>query len=271
METSTHTLAPMLRKLSKWSVLSEEDSQAVLDLPYQTRSIARGNYIVRDGDQPTRSCMILSGYAYRHKVVGNGGRQILSVHMKGDLVDLQNSLLRTADHSVQALTDAVVAFIPVQAIREIAFARPSVGMAMWYDTLVDASIHREWNANVGRRDARARIAHLLCEFGVRLQDAGLGNLCSYELPMTQEELADATGITPVHVNRTLKGLDKEGLLDRTLRSVTITDWDMLANVGDFSPDYLHIQDEVSGGGVGSGLEAWQSAVAPRDRAMEERG
>ncbi|HEX9955363.1 MAG TPA: Crp/Fnr family transcriptional regulator [Allosphingosinicella sp.] len=243
MISSDHALAPMLRKLSRWSVLDKQDQQAILALPHETRTIGKGNYIVRDGDQPTRSCVLLSGFAYRHKLVGNGGRQILSVHMSGDVVDLQNSLLRIADHDVQALTEAVVAFIPAGAIRELAFSRPAVGMAMWYDTLVDGSVHREWTANVGRRDSRTRMAHLLCEFGVRLHDAGLGSLCSYEMPMTQEQLADCTGLTPVHVNRTLKSFDREGLTQRTLRSVAIDDWEALAKVGDFDTRYLHLADK----------------------------
>ncbi|HEY0086963.1 MAG TPA: Crp/Fnr family transcriptional regulator [Allosphingosinicella sp.] len=243
MTSSDHTLAPMLRKLSKWSVLDEQDEQALLGLPHETKTIGKGNYIVRDGDKPTRSCVLLSGFAYRHKLVGNGGRQILSVHMSGDVVDLQNSLLKIADHDVQALTEAVVAFIPAGAIRELAFSRPTLGMAMWYDTLVDGSIHREWTANVGRRDSRTRMAHLLCEFGVRLQDAGLGSLCSYEMPMTQEQLADCTGLTSVHVNRTLKSFDRDGLTQRTLRSVAIDDWEALARVGDFDTRYLHLADK----------------------------
>jgi CRP-like cAMP-binding protein len=233
----------MLRKLSKWAVLDKQDEQALLALPHETRTIGKGNYIVRDGDKPTRSCVLLSGFAYRHKLVGDGGRQILSVHMSGDVVDLQNSLLRIADHDVQALTEAVVAFIPTDAVRSLAFSRPALGMAMWYDTLVDASVHREWTANVGRRDARTRMAHLLCEFGVRLHDAGLGSLCSYEMPMTQEQLADCTGLTPVHVNRTLKGLDRDGLTHRTMRSVAIRDWDTLAKAGDFDTRYLHLADK----------------------------
>jgi CRP-like cAMP-binding protein len=241
MTSSPRMLAPMLRKLSKWAPLDGEDQQALLALPHEAKTIGKGNYIVRDGDKPSRSCVLLSGFAYRHKVVGNGGRQILAMHMGGDVVDLQNSLLRTADHDVQALTDAEVAFIPVDAIRELAFSRPAVGMAMWYDTLVDGSVHREWTANVGRRDSRTRVAHLLCEFGVRLDDAGLGRLCSYEMPMTQEQLADATGLTSVHVNRTLKALDREGLTRRTMRSVFIEDWDALARAGDFDTRYLHLR------------------------------
>jgi CRP-like cAMP-binding protein len=155
------------------------------------------------------------------------------------MVDLQNSLLGTADHNVQMLTDGRVAMIPVEAIRKIAFAHPSVGMAMWYETLVDASIFREWILNVGRRDARTRIAHMLCEFALRMETADLGGPSGYELPMTQEQLADATGLTPVHVNRMLQALTQEGLINRTKRRVTITDWQKLARVGDFNSAYLH--------------------------------
>src|SRR5690606_19452549 len=133
------------------------------------RRMERGNYIVREGDKPNHACLLLSGFAYRHKIVGDGGRQILSVHVRGDLVDLQNVLLRTADHNVQALTAGVVAVIPRDAIRGLFQSRPLIAEAMWYDTLVDASVHREWVANLGRRSARTAMSHLLCEFGVRLQ------------------------------------------------------------------------------------------------------
>jgi CRP-like cAMP-binding protein len=161
--------------------------------------------------------------------------------MKGDVVDLQNSLLRTSDHNVQALTKIEVALIPVEAIQDLAFARPGVGKAMWYETLVDASIFREWTLNVGRRDAKSRTAHLLCEFALRLEVAGLGEQCDYELPMTQEQLADALGLTSVHVNRSLKALQKDGLIDRTQRSVKIGSWKKLAAVGDFDSQYLHLE------------------------------
>ena len=114
---------------------------------------------------------------------------------------------------------------------------------MWLDTLVDALIFREWIANVGRRDARTRVAHLLCEFSLRLKVAGLGEHTDYELPFTQEQLADATGLTPVHINRTLKGLEADRLIERrSPRSITIGDWKKLAETGDFNSTYLHLQD-----------------------------
>jgi len=238
--SSESPLAPMLRKLTQSSPLGAADREAILALPHKLRQFAPGSYIVREGDAATHACVLLSGYAYRHKVVGDGGRQVLALHMKGDVVDLQNSFLKAADHNVQTITKAEVALIPREAVREIAFARPAIGMAMWHDTLVDGSVHREWTANVGRRDARTRMAHLLCEFGVRLDQAGLGTLCDYDLPMTQEQIADATGLTSVHVNRTLMALDREGWTRRNMRSVHIRDWDQLAGVGDFDPAYLHL-------------------------------
>ncbi|WP_277971538.1 Crp/Fnr family transcriptional regulator, partial [Sphingomonas echinoides] len=147
-----------------------------------------------------------------------------------------------ADHSVQTLTESDVAFIPREAIRKLAFERPNVGMAMWHDSLVDASIFREWIANVGRRDAQTRIAHLLCEFSLRLKIAGLGEPTNYELPMTQEQLGDCVSLTTVHVNRTLKALESANLIARsTSRGIIIGDWKKLAYAADFDSTYLHLR------------------------------
>ena len=236
-------LSPMLRKLQLWMKFDEADQNAVLNLPHQVRKFGPGQYIVRDGEKPVHSCLLMSGFAYRHKITGDGRRQIMSIHMKGDVVDLQNSLLRRSDHNVQALTNIQVALMPVEAVQELAFNRPTVGKAMWYETLVDASVFREWTLNVGRRDARARTAHMLCEFALRLEVAGLGEQCDYQLPMTQDQLGDALGLTPVHVNRTLKALEKDGLIERNKRSVKIANWQNLATVGDFDSNYLHLEQE----------------------------
>jgi CRP-like cAMP-binding protein len=186
---------------------------------------------------------MLSGFSVRHKTVGSGFRQIVAIHMKGEMVDLQNSLLGVADHSVQMLTRGEVAMIPREEIVRLAYERPAVGKAMWIDTPVDGSISREWVANVGRRDARTRIAHLFCEFGMRLKHAGLAEETGYELPMTQEQLGDATGLTPVHVNRMIKSLEAEGLIGRsTPRAIKIGDWKQLAGAGDFDSGYLHMDE-----------------------------
>ena len=241
--SSAHPLAPLVQKLEYSGPLGEDDRAAVLALPHTLKALEPHSYIVREGDLPTHSCLLRSGFVYRHKIVGGGKRQIVSIHMKGDVVDLQNSLLGYADHSVQVLTRAEVAFIPREAIRKIAFDRPAVGRAMWFDTLVDGSIFREWIANVGQRQARPRLAHLLCEFSLRLEAAGLGERNDYTLPMTQEQLADCTGLTPVHINRTIREMDREGLLKRNKQSVTVNDWKKLAQVGDFRSAYLHLRED----------------------------
>ena len=238
---ATHALAQMVRKLQLWQSLSDCDADAILALPHTVRTLEAGQYLIWDGDKPQHTCLLLDGFAYRHKLAGNGNRQILSIHMKGDIVDLQNSLLGIADHNVQMLTTGHVALIPVDAMRTIAFNHPHVGMAMWYETLVEGSIFREWIVNVGRRDARTRIAHLLCEFALRLEVAELGEQSSYELPITQEQLGDAVSLTPVHVNRTLMRLEEDGLIERTKRVITIRDWTELAKTADFEPRYLHLQ------------------------------
>jgi len=237
------TLEPMVRKLEYRGDFSAADRAALLSLPHVVRTFENHHYVVRERDRATHSCLMLSGFSVRHKIVAGGLRQILAIHMKGEMVDLQNSLLGMADHSVQMLTRGEVAMIPRDEIVRLAFERPSVGKAMWIDTLVDASIHREWIANIGRRNARTRIAHVLCEFALRLKHAGLDSDTGYDLPMTQEQLGDATGLTSVHINRTLKSLERDGLIERlSPRSITIGDWRKLAEAGDFDSGYLHMKE-----------------------------
>ncbi len=251
------TLEPMVRKLEYRQTLDADDCAAVLALPHKVKFLEAHDYVVRQGDRAEFCCVMLSGFCIRHKIVGNGQRQIVAIQMRGEMIDLQNSLLGTADHAVQMLTAGKIAMIPRDEIVRIAFDRPAVGKAMWLDTLVDGSILREWVANVGRRDARTRIAHLLCEFSLRLKLAGLGEHTNYELPMTQEQLADTTGLTPVHVNRTIKLLEIEGLITRTsARSIVIGDWLKLADVGDFQSGYLHLR----AGDVESDIESQELRI-----------
>jgi len=233
------TFEKMVRRLETRSPLGEADRRALLALQHSVRKVPTGAHLVRDGEPPEQCALLLSGYAYRYKITGDGARQIVSLHIAGEFVDLQNSFLPISDHSVQTLTECDVALVPLQAIRDITFAHPAIARAMWIDTLIDSSIFREWVVNVGRRDSRARVAHILCEFSLRLGAAGLARDHRYELPMTQEQLADAVGLTSVHVNRVLRQLGEEGLISRDRRSITIEDWQRLRQVGDFNERYLH--------------------------------
>jgi CRP-like cAMP-binding protein len=167
-------LEPLAQKLSYRIRLAEDDRAAILRLPFTAKTVERNQFIVRERERATHSAVMLTGFSIRSKLVATGHRQIVAVHMRGESVDLQNSMLEIADHSVQMLTPGRIALIPREANISLTLERPRIGHAMWLDTLVDGSIFREWITNIGRRDARTRIAHLLCEFALRLKVAGLG-------------------------------------------------------------------------------------------------
>ena len=228
--------------ISRWlqrSTLTDEDKRAISALPVTERAYARDSYLVREGE-PTSSCHLLAaGFAYRQKLVAHGARQIISIHIPGEFVDLQNAVLDIADHNVQALSTARALVFPRNALLKVMADHPHVRRAIWLDTLIDASIFREWVVNVGRRDARARISHLFCELILRLRRSGHPEQQVWDFPMTQEQIADATGLTPVHTNRTLQGLRRDGLISLGGGKLSVLDWDALAEAGDFNERYLH--------------------------------
>ena len=244
MSDSEAVLKCMLQKFERRAQLDDSDRAALLAIPYRLQTFEVNRYVIREGAPTENAALIVSGFAFRHKLTQEGQRQILSVHIPGDFVDLEGALLATSDHNVQALTRCEMALVPKREVTDLILAHPRIGLAMWIDTLVDGSIFREWILNVGRRDARGRVAHLLCEFARRLDVAGLGDLHGYELPMTQEQLADATGLTSVHINRTLKTLEREGLLKRERRFVQIPSWKRLRQAAEFNELYLHL-DQVA--------------------------
>jgi CRP-like cAMP-binding protein len=236
-------LARFLRELERYARLDKDDVRAILELPIRLRRLDPGAYLVREGDIPAHCCILIDGFAYRQKITGGGGRQILAICIPGDAMDFQNMFLDVSDHAVQTLNRAVVADIPREELQRLVLTRPAIGTAVMHMTLIEASIMREWVVNVGRRDSRERIAHILCEFAVRLEARGLADEeKGFELPMTQEQLADATALTSVHVNRVLKALEAEGLIERHRRNITFVDWRALQEVGDFSRGYLHLSD-----------------------------
>ena len=195
--------------------------------------------LVRERTYPSECCLLIEGYASRNKLATDGGRQIVSFHIAGDILDLQHLYLGRADHDVQAITAATVLWIPMDELRALIEKRPAIGTALWRDSLIDASIFREWVLNIGRRDGKTRIAHMLCEFIARCEVAGLGAPGRMRLPFTQEEIADATGLTPVHVNRMLKALTEEGLIKRGGGYLEIKDWDRFQRTAGFDKAYLH--------------------------------
>lgn len=242
MSEHPYPLARLFRRLRSRNVIDEDGAEAIMALPHVFRDVDSMDYLGRDGEYAEQCSFLLSGFAFRQKLTGGGDRQILSIHLPGDILDLPNMFLRVSDHNLQMLTHGRVILIPHGALERLAHDHPDISRAMWIDAMIDASIFREWILNVGRRDARSRIAHLICEFAVRFEHAGLTDRDGdgYELPLTQEQLADAVGLTPVHVNRTLKQLGSEGLITRDRRRVRIDDWNRLIEAADFTQRYLHL-------------------------------
>src|SRR5215208_4410621 len=185
---------PFIRKLESIFVLTDDERQALETLPMQVVVIKEDQDIVREGDRPSRSCLILSGFACTYKITGEGKRQIVSFNLPGDLPDLQSLHLRVQDNGISTLSPCRVGFIPHEVLRDICDRYPRIASAFWRETLIDGAIFREWVLNVGRRDAYTRMAHVLCELVVRLRAVGLVEDHSCDLPITQAEFADALGV-----------------------------------------------------------------------------
>ncbi|QAY77581.1 Crp/Fnr family transcriptional regulator [Sphingosinicella sp. BN140058] len=230
---------PLIAKLRRLAPIDDADEAALLALPHRVGRARARDYLVREGSRPQECCALLEGYAARSKLGFNGGRQIVSFHIPGDLLDIQHLFLERADHNVQVISEATLLWVSMPALRALATERPAIGTALWRDALIDASIFREWILNVGRRDAKSRIAHMLCEFIVRRSAAGLGTPEHTRLPFTQEEIGDATGLTSVHVNRMLRELAEAGLIARNGRALEIVDWDGFRRAAGFDAAYLH--------------------------------
>lgn len=231
-------LGPLIRKLERLAELNDADRRVVAALPFTMEDVRKRDYLVREGEEAARCAVLITGYACRHKTTRSGGRQIVSFHMSGDILNLQQVLLPRADHHVEATTDATVAWVPSAALKTMASDRPTIGEALWRDTLIDASIFREWVLNVGRRNSTARVAHMLCEFTTRMEAAGLETPQSFYLPMSQEQIADATGLSAVHVNRTLHALQAQGAIVVQRGQVRVVDPERMRGIAEFDPAYL---------------------------------
>ena len=230
---------PVIRHLQHMYDLSREERAALERLPMQVAEFGADQDIVREGDRPTKCFAILEGYASTLKLTGPGKRQIMAFHIPGDIPDLQSLHLEVLDITVTTLTPCKVGFVQHDALRELCARYPRLSDAFWRETLVASAVFREWVMNVGRREAFARLAHVFCEWMTRMRAMGLAQGYTCELPITQNELGDATGISTVHVNRTIQRLRAEGLIELTGSKLTVLDWDRLKDVGDYDPAYLH--------------------------------
>jgi CRP-like cAMP-binding protein len=233
----------MIRKLESIFPLAEEEKQALQDVPVQVVALEADQDIVRVGDRPSQCCLLLEGFTCVYKLTAEGKRQIMAVHVPGDVPDLQSLHLKVLDASVATLSRCTVGFIQHNDLRQVCERYPRISAAFWRETLVDASIFREWLLNIGRREAYTRMAHLLCEFLARLKAVGLAQDGTFNLPITQGELADCIGTSTVHVNRVLQALRANGLIRSSGTQITVPDWEALKEAGEFDPLYLHLRKD----------------------------
>jgi CRP-like cAMP-binding protein len=232
---------PLIRKVESIFALTQDERQALEKLPMQLAVIKENQDIVREGDRPSRSFVILSGFTCTYKVTKDGKRQIMTFDIAGDMPDLQSLHLRMLDSSIGSLSTCRVGFITHEDLRDLCDRYPRITAAFWRETLIEAAIFREWLLNVGQRQAYSRVGHLFCEMLVRLKAVGLAEDHACDLPITQVELADAFGLTTVHVNRVLKQMRADGLIEIKGTRLIIPDWDRLKEVGGFSPRYLYLE------------------------------
>jgi CRP-like cAMP-binding protein len=234
-------LEPLIRNLETESQLGDDEREAVRQLPFTVRNIPAGGDIVRERENPSQCCLVLEGWLCRHKITLGGARQIFSFHIAGDIPDLQSLHLKTMDHSLSSVTASIVAFIQHDDLKALDAAFPRLGDILWRNTLIDAAIFREWINGMGRREARVRLAHLLCELFVRMRAVGLtkGNSCQF--PLTQSVLGDALGLSTVHINRSLMELRGLGLIILEKHGLTIPNLEKLEEYASFDPLYLHME------------------------------
>ncbi len=234
---------PLIQTLQRRDTLSPGELGALWSLSWREAGVAAGSVIIPDHSRPSESCLLLDGYAARSAVVRSGGRQISALHVRGDFIDLHGLLLRVLDHSISALTDCRVAFVPHQARRELAAQWPHLGRLLFAMTAIDGAIQRNWIVCLGRRQPVAHLAQIICDLYVRLQIVGAVSGDAYDFPFTQEQLADMLGLSTVHTNRTVQKLRATGLITWQSRSVRIHDVDGLFEFADFDPTYLSLTRE----------------------------
>jgi len=235
---------PLIMKVQKFVRLSPQDKRVLNDLVGEKiHHLAARRDIVREGDRPESLKIILSGWACRNKMLEDGRRQILSFFLAGDLCDLNVYILREMDHTLSALTPVSYAEITRDMMDDITSRYPRITQAFWWDTLVATAVQREWTLNIGQRTALERMAHLLCEIFIKMEVVGQthGNHC--EFPLLQSDLAEATGLSTVHVNRTLQELRAQNLIILRGKELTIPDLDRLKEVAMFNINYLHLDHE----------------------------
>jgi CRP-like cAMP-binding protein len=230
-----------LLKLRLRDEINAEEEEAIRGSVSEIRQYPAENTFIRAREELNHCSLLLDGIACRYKDLRNGERQITELHVGGDFADLHSFTLKRLDHNVMAMTKCTVAIVPHAKVAELTEKLPHLTRVYWFSTNLDAAIHREWEVSLGRRSALARVAHLFCELRVRLGIVGLAEVLAYDLPLTQTDLAECLGLTSVHVNRTLRELREQKLVEFRSSRVTISDLAGLERVAEFDPAYLYLE------------------------------
>lgn len=228
----------LIARLQSVVDLSHQDQVRLSSMPYRIKTLSNGDLLLREGDRPTHSTVVISGFLSRQRVI-SARNQISSFYIPGDMPDLHSLHLPVMDHELCSVGNSTVASVPHAYLRDVMNESPMLTLAFWRETLIHAAIYRDWVENLGARQALGRIAHLLCELASRLELVGLLDGGSFYLPFTQQNVADACGLSVVHVNRTLQELRQERLIEWEHRSVRLVDRTALEQVAEFSSHYLH--------------------------------
>lgn len=229
-----------LLKLRARDSISAQEEAAIREGVKDVLRVPADRVAVREGQLMTYSTILISGIAARRKDLRDGRRQYTELHVPGDFTDLHSFTLKRLDHDIVAMSECTFAAIPHDHLRAITERFPHLARVYWFGTNLDAAIHREWELSLGSRSAIARMAHLFCEMQIRLDLVGLTRGLSYDLPLSQQELGETLGITPVHANRTMQQIRRQGLMDFSNGVVTIHDFDGLKEVAEFDPAYLYL-------------------------------
>jgi CRP-like cAMP-binding protein len=228
----------LIRKLGSFELLSKAESQAVLAAYKNVRKIGPRKLIIQQGDKPHEAYVILEGIACRYKLLPEGTRQIMDFLIPGDLCDGHVFVIRKMDHSIGTISPCTVAYVDLPRLAKLIEEYPRISRALWWVSLIDEAVLREWIANVGRRPADKRIAHLLCELFMRLERIGQANGSSVEVPISQIDLADAVALSTVHTNRVLRSMAKKKLIAMQRGSITVKDVKTLMQIAEFDSSYL---------------------------------
>lgn len=239
MSSSSLAAQKLARKLESITDLSRAERDALFALPMRVQEVRADQDVVREGDRPSQCCLLVEGFTCRFKYTDKGKRQIFAFHTPGDIPDLLSLHLTTMDHSLGTVTDCTLAFIQHDHLRAFMREHPRLADVFWCDTLIGGAIFREWMLGIGRRSAKTRLAHLFCEMFMRLKGVGLESGNAVPLPLTQNEVGDALGLSTVHVNRTLQELRGENLVEWDDGVLKVLNWDRLVETAEFDPTYLH--------------------------------